>query len=427
MVRITVDLLRKRAEHNDGMLSTLQEITLHQQNIERIELLGYACRSLKILYLQNNLIAKIENLHRLKELQCLNLAINNITKVQNLQRCESLARLDLTMNFIGKASLQSVGSLSANIFLTELHLVGNPCTEWANYRPFVAASIPQLLKLDGIAITPEERIQAEEMLPTLQHSLRAELLSEGIDPDSVALSVEDDSLHDAKTIPETGFMGEDGEMKRPWCPATRILEHREMMQLNAEAEEQRKASQAQFFGDPCPTKPYRHDFPPLQEGDPLLQKNEGTWEFTLEESRDGKDIELDVAVGRFLDSSLIKADVQPLYVRLLIKGHLLHLVLPVEVKPGASAAQRSAITGNLLLTMPKKDPAATAINQSCWRQRSMGETLQEDTKRNAGAHGQLCKGWRDAVKFGIGQPPSDEQPTRGGPPNNDDLDCIPPL
>ena len=83
----------------------------------------------------------------MQELQFLNLAINNITKVQNLQRCESLARLDLTMNFIGKASLQSVGSLSANIFLTELHLVGNPCTEWASYRPFVIASVPQLLKL----------------------------------------------------------------------------------------------------------------------------------------------------------------------------------------------------------------------------------------------------------------------------------------
>jgi protein TilB len=59
----------KRAEHNDGMLSTLEEITLHQQNIEKIEVLGYACRNLKMLYLQNNLIAKIENLHRLKVTQ----------------------------------------------------------------------------------------------------------------------------------------------------------------------------------------------------------------------------------------------------------------------------------------------------------------------------------------------------------------------
>ena len=37
MGRITQELLRKRAEHNDGILSTLEEISLHQENIERIE------------------------------------------------------------------------------------------------------------------------------------------------------------------------------------------------------------------------------------------------------------------------------------------------------------------------------------------------------------------------------------------------------
>lgn len=56
----------QRAEHNEGILRTLEELSLHQQNIERIEVLGQACRHVKILYLQNNLISKIENLHRLK-------------------------------------------------------------------------------------------------------------------------------------------------------------------------------------------------------------------------------------------------------------------------------------------------------------------------------------------------------------------------
>jgi protein TilB len=50
------------------MISTLEELALHQQNIEKIELLGQMCRNLKILYLQNNLISKLENLHRLKVL-----------------------------------------------------------------------------------------------------------------------------------------------------------------------------------------------------------------------------------------------------------------------------------------------------------------------------------------------------------------------
>lgn len=66
MGRITVDLLRRRAEHNDRCLSTLQEIGLHAQGIQRLELLNQQCRELRILLLQNNLIAKIEGLHRLK-------------------------------------------------------------------------------------------------------------------------------------------------------------------------------------------------------------------------------------------------------------------------------------------------------------------------------------------------------------------------
>jgi hypothetical protein len=56
----------QRAEHNEGLLATLEEVALHQQNIERIELLGRLCPKLRILYLQNNLISKIENLHKLK-------------------------------------------------------------------------------------------------------------------------------------------------------------------------------------------------------------------------------------------------------------------------------------------------------------------------------------------------------------------------
>ena len=62
MGRITQELLRKRAEHNDGILTTLEEISLHQENIERIENLEYYCRHIKILYLQDNIIEKLESI-----------------------------------------------------------------------------------------------------------------------------------------------------------------------------------------------------------------------------------------------------------------------------------------------------------------------------------------------------------------------------
>jgi protein TilB len=58
-ILVTVDLVRKRSEHNEGEISTLEEISLHQQNIDKIEGLEKWCRDLKILLLQSNLIPKI--------------------------------------------------------------------------------------------------------------------------------------------------------------------------------------------------------------------------------------------------------------------------------------------------------------------------------------------------------------------------------
>jgi protein TilB len=117
-MRITEELLRKRSEHNEGVLSTLKEITLHQFEIEKIENISNYCRELEILFLQSNLISKIENIGKLKHLKYLNLAVNNISEIENLEGCESLTKLDLTANYIH--NLLSVESLKSNIQLREL-------------------------------------------------------------------------------------------------------------------------------------------------------------------------------------------------------------------------------------------------------------------------------------------------------------------
>jgi protein TilB len=73
---ITEEMIRRRSEHNECVLYTLEE-----EGIERIDTLGVLCPHLRILYMPNNLIACLENMNRLKELQYLNLAMNNIVKV----------------------------------------------------------------------------------------------------------------------------------------------------------------------------------------------------------------------------------------------------------------------------------------------------------------------------------------------------------
>lgn len=57
----------------------------------------------------------------------------------------------------------------------------------------------------------------------------------------------------------------------------------------------------------------------MQEGEEVRQKNEGKWSFSLHDSIDNSAIELDVEIGRYMDTSLVQADVQPSFVRLLVK------------------------------------------------------------------------------------------------------------
>jgi len=166
MVCITEDLIRKRAEHNNCEISTLEELSLHQCDIQRIEHIDRWCRQLKILYLQSNLIPRIENVSKLKKLEYLNLALNNVLLIENLEGCESLKKLDMTVNFVGK--LTTIESLKGNEFLRDLYLTGNPCTEFVGYRDYVVATLTQLTSLDGSPISKSERIEALQRLVELR-------------------------------------------------------------------------------------------------------------------------------------------------------------------------------------------------------------------------------------------------------------------
>ena len=75
--------------------------------------------------------------------------------------------------------------------------------------------------------------------------------------------VEDDSLS-FQEIAETGYRDEAGDMRRPWCPATRILEHRESQAQEAEAESRRKIQQQSYCNPDDMKAQLREDFPPIE-------------------------------------------------------------------------------------------------------------------------------------------------------------------
>ncbi|XP_065442241.1 dynein axonemal assembly factor 11 isoform X3 [Chrysemys picta bellii] len=385
---VTEELLRQRAEHNNRELFSLEEISLHQQEIEQLEYIDKLCRDLKILYLQNNLIPKIENVSKLKKLEYLNLALNNIERIENLEGCEELQKLDLTANFIGE--LSSIEILKHNIHLKELFLVGNPCTEFEGYRQFVVATLHQLKWLDSKEIERSERIQALQNYRQVEKQIRDQeqvyLLQRAREKEEALKKIQEkqEKKKEKQIKPKPGFDGrwytdinninpdpledkenhlqketekeyqewkidKDDEEDRafweeptPYTPESRLEAHRHL-------EEKRRVKE-NIRGQKVKEKPPRTLI--TAEGK-VLNMNEPKLHFVLKDDEENNQFILDLAVYRHLDSSLIDVDVQPTYLRVMVKDKPFQLVLPAEVKPDSSSAKRSQTTGHLVISMPK--------------------------------------------------------------------------
>lgn len=345
-MRITVDLLRKRAEHNEGCLSDLKEIALHQQEIEKLEVLGDVCRQLEIVYLCNNYISRIEGLHHLKMLSYLNLAVNNIKLIENLEGCESLEKLDLTLNFI--VDLDSVVKLRANIFLATLHLTGNPCTKIDGYRAFVAHALPQLEHLDGADVTKTERIVARHEVPThakhvveasLQDQqaerIKAEMVSKGIDPFPAKYNEKGDRVYGHTPEERIQILREEQEEKRIKDEKAKKKDPDSLAGIREEMDRKQVRMTATEE---------------MEKYGRLLLRNEGKFPYKLDE--DAKDITiLTVEPGKYISTTLIEIDLQPTYVRVSIKEKLLQLTFSREVELENAKVERSSITGQLKMTL----------------------------------------------------------------------------
>ncbi|XP_030075160.1 dynein axonemal assembly factor 11 isoform X2 [Microcaecilia unicolor] len=386
MVHITEDLIRRRAEHNNCEIFSLEEISLHQQELERIEHIDKWCRNLKILYLHNNLIPKIENVNKLKLLEYLNLALNNIERIENLEGCEELQKLDLTVNFVGE--LSSIRVLQCNLHLKELFLVGNPCTEFEGYRQFVLATLPQLKWLDGREIEHSEQIQAIQNYPEVckkigeQEEIYLKKRAKERDEAQKKLQEQEERKKQRQKDLKPGFDKRWYTDINNTIPGS--LENKENQQINAEQykEEETESETDEnqdFWEEPTfytpesriethryieekrKSKEDKRDFKNkpksprtliTAEGR-VLNVNEPKLDFILTDDEEHNQLILDLAVYRFLDTSLIHVDVQPTYIRIMVKNKPFQLVLPTDVKPDSSCAKRSETTGHLVITMPK--------------------------------------------------------------------------
>ncbi|GET90512.1 hypothetical protein, conserved [Leishmania tarentolae] len=350
MARITVELLRRRAEHNEGCLSNLKEIALHQQEIEKIELIGDACRQLEIIYLCNNYISCIEGLRHLKWLKYLNLAVNNITVIDGLQGCEALERLDLTLNFIAEPT--SVQTLLANPFLESLHLTGNPCTKTEGYRAYVIRALPQLKELDGDEIIRAERVmarQAEDVVIQVAEEeavkvreaerIKQEMLAKGIDP----------------FPPKYNDKGERVYGHTPEERLQMLREQQKMEQKKKEEESTPKpgsiaALHQELKRQQQPPKHLTSEEERAKYGR-LLLRNEPRVPFHMDQD-DAAEFVLTVEPGKFISTTLLSVQVEVDVVRVFIKGKLLQVPVEDELAADAAQVQRSTTTGQLKVTVP---------------------------------------------------------------------------
>uniref|UniRef100_A0A4Y0BLX1 U2A'/phosphoprotein 32 family A C-terminal domain-containing protein n=1 Tax=Anopheles funestus TaxID=62324 RepID=A0A4Y0BLX1_ANOFN len=349
MVRITEQLIRKKSEHNELIIGTLEELSLHQEDIERIEHIGHWCRDLKILLLQSNLIPKLENLNRLKKLEYLNVAINNIERIENLEALEALRKLDLTLNFIGE--LTSVESLQGNYCLRELFLTGNPCTDFPGYREYVITALPQLEQLDGQEITRSDRLRAGKNFSSLREQIVQHEALYKIERDEQRVRVQqtiaeqEESVRDLPDDDERKT-NEFWQQKSEHCPETRI----QMAKFSRRG----KQHAARDVDQPDEQKRKRRLFAecgrPYSLNEPRL-----SFEFRDEPDR----FELDLHLYKYLDTSLVDVDAQPNYVRVTVKGKVFQLALKHDIQTDRSTCQRSQTTGHMLVTMPKLHPERT--------------------------------------------------------------------
>ncbi|RZC37238.1 tilB -like [Asbolus verrucosus] len=373
MVKITEELIRKKSEHNEGIIGTLEELSLHQEDVEKIEHINNWCKEIQILYLQANLIPKIENLNKLKKLEYLNLAINNIEKIENLQRCESLEKLDLTLNFIG--DLESVCSLGNNINLKHLYLTGNPCCDFDGYREYVIAKLPQLETLDATEITKSERIKAKQNIGRVEEKIK-----EAQEKYKKFRTEQKERLKNSydSSVSDEDFWKSTSEN----CPETRVeISRRSRKSKGPDNDENKNVkNQVSLF---------------TKEGRPL-NVNQAKLNFKFTDEDPAKFV-LDLAIYKyvmqFVQAVRFKSQFaafksyRTMQILITIKGKFFQIVFPEEILTDKSTAKRSQTTGHLVLEMPranykpikskKKNTPNNRVNEN---QKSNFLDIQENTE-----------------------------------------------
>ena len=132
-----------------------RELIAQKVKSDRIE-------SIRNLNLWGSNIEDISIIEEMPSLEIVSLSVNKIRTLRPFANLQNLRELYLRQNLI--SNLNEIKHLTDCQNLSVLWLSQNPICDNPNYRAVVICVLPQLQKLDDIAITDEERDKAEKKL-----------------------------------------------------------------------------------------------------------------------------------------------------------------------------------------------------------------------------------------------------------------------
>ena len=124
--------------------------------------------SIKNLNLWGSDLEDVSVLKDLPNMEICSLSLNKVKSLRDFQHCKKLTELYLRKNQV--CDLQELKYLAALPSLKVLWLWDNPICSHPLYRQYIVKLLPNLIKLDNAAVTPEER-QAYQKLAITEKDL----------------------------------------------------------------------------------------------------------------------------------------------------------------------------------------------------------------------------------------------------------------
>merc|ERR1740138_1991528 len=178
-------------------------------------------------------------------------------------------------------------------------------------------------------ILPVERIKARQSLSLLQQDLEVAIQASR-----------------AKKAAEAGVPVSEGA----YTPESRTEMYLEM----AEQKEEKERNERRRMGTE-PKEPRNVPGVYNMRGE-IRQCNEGKYDFNMDDTSEPGKIIFELGVPKYLDTGSLDVDIDPQYVRCVVKEKVTQLKLPAEVSPDRSKVQRSKTTGSLRIEMPVVNP-----------------------------------------------------------------------